>query len=65
MKSPKQLTKSNVEGLRGELFHMILFSLTWALIGEYVLNFADYAAGAGLILIIVVGLTFHLLGADL
>jgi len=59
MRNPEQLTKSDIEALRGELFHMILFSLAWALIGEYVLNFTDYAAGAGLILIIVVGLALY------
>jgi len=59
MKNPKHLTKSDVEGLRGELFHMILFSMAWALIGEYALNFSDYAVGAALNLIIAVGLTLY------
>jgi hypothetical protein len=59
MKYTKKLTKGDVEGVRGELFHMILFSLAWALIGEYVLDFRDYAIGAGLILIVVVGLALY------
>jgi len=29
----KDLTKRYVEALRGELIHMILFSVAWALIG--------------------------------
>ena len=59
MKDTTKLTKEDVEGLRGELFHMILFSLAWALIGEYVLDFRDYAVGAGVILIAVVGLALY------
>jgi len=39
----EDLTKKDVEGLRGELFHMIL-SLWLALIGEYLLNFRDYSS---------------------
>jgi hypothetical protein len=50
----KDLTKRDVEGLRGELLHMILFSIAWALIGEYLLNFRDYLLGAGLVLLVVV-----------
>jgi hypothetical protein len=59
MKDTKELTKTDVESLRGELFHMILFSLAWALIGEYVLDFRDYAIGVGLILAAVVGLALY------
>jgi hypothetical protein len=59
MKDTKELTKTDVEGMRGELFHMILFSLAWALIGEYVLDFRDYAIGVGLILAAVVGLALY------
>lgn len=55
----KKLTIQDVEGLRGELFHMILFSLAWALIGEYILDFRDYAAGAGITLIAVVWLALY------
>jgi hypothetical protein len=59
MKDTKELTRNDVEALRGELFHMILFSLTWALIGEYVLDFRDYAIGAGLTLATVVALALY------
>jgi hypothetical protein len=59
MKDAKELTRNDVESLRGELFHMILFSLAWALIGEYVLDFRDYAIGAGLILATVVCLALY------
>jgi len=48
-----------VEGLRGELFHMILFSLAWVLIGEYLLNFRDYALGAGIVLLLVIRLALY------
>jgi hypothetical protein len=59
MTNLKKLTKSEVEGRRGELFHMILFSLAWALIGEYLLNFRDYAVGAGLVLLVVIRLALY------
>lgn len=52
----KHFTKREIEGIRGELFHMILFSMAWALIGEYALRFKDYAAGVAVILIVVVWL---------
>src|ERR1700743_2379768 len=52
----KGLTQEKVDGLRGELFHMILFSMAWVLIGEQVFNFRDYAAGAGVVLVVVVWL---------
>ncbi|WP_431215987.1 hypothetical protein ACQ86N_15850 [Puia sp. P3] len=42
----KTLTQWDVEGLRGELFHMILFAMALVLIGEYSLDFKDYAAAA-------------------
>jgi len=55
----KDLTKKDVEGLRGELFHMTLFSIAWAMIGEYILHFRDYFLGAGLVLIVVVYLALY------
>jgi hypothetical protein len=59
MRDKKELTKSDLERLRGEIFHMILFAMAWALIGEYLLNFRDYAIGAGLVLIVVVRLALY------
>jgi hypothetical protein len=59
MKDMKALTKMDVEGLRGELFHMILFSMAWVLMGEYLLNFRDYAIGAMLVLVVVVRLALY------
>ena len=53
------LTRQKVDRLRGELFHMILFSLAWVLIGEQVFNFRDYAAGAAVILAVVVWLALY------
>jgi hypothetical protein len=38
---------------------MILFSLAWVLIGEQVFNFRDYAAGAAVILAVVVWLALY------
>jgi hypothetical protein len=55
----KDLTKRDVEALRGELIHMILFSTAWALIGEYLLNFRDYFLGGGLVLLVVVYLALY------
>jgi hypothetical protein len=55
----KVLTKNDVGALRGELIHMILFSVAWAIIGEYLLNFRDYAAGGGLVLIADVCLALY------
>lgn len=55
----KGLTRQKVDGLRGELFHMILFSMAWVLIGEQVFNFRDYAIGAGVILAVVVWLAIY------
>jgi hypothetical protein len=55
----KDLTRRNVEALRGELIHMILFSTAWALIGEYLLNFRDYFLGGGIILLVVVYLALY------
>jgi hypothetical protein len=55
----KGLTRQKVDGLRGELFHMILFSMAWVLIGEQVFNFRDYAAGAGVILVLVVWMALY------
>ena len=49
----KRLTRQKVDELRGELFHMILFSMAWVLIGEQVFNFRDDAVGAAVILGIV------------
>jgi hypothetical protein len=59
MTNLRKLTKTEVEGLRGELFHMILFSMAWALIGEYLLHFRDYAIGAGLVLLVVIRLALY------
>jgi hypothetical protein len=59
MTNLRKFTKTEIEGLRGELFHMILFSLAWALIGEYLLNFRDYAVGAGLVLLVVIRLALY------
>jgi uncharacterized membrane protein len=59
MKKMKELTKSDVEGIRGELYHMILFAMAWALIGEYSLDYRDYILGAGLILVIVVRVALY------
>jgi hypothetical protein len=53
------LTRQKVDGLRGELLHMILFSLAWVLIGEQVFNFRDYAVGAAVILAVVVWLALY------
>jgi hypothetical protein len=58
-KAMKGLTRQKVDGLRGELFHMILFSMAWVLIGEHVFNFRDYAAGAVVILTIAVWLALY------
>ena len=55
----KGLTREKVDGLRGELFHMILFSMAWVLIGEQVYNFRDYAVGAGVVLAAVVWLALY------
>jgi hypothetical protein len=55
----KRLTRQKVDELRGELFHMILFSMAWALIGEQVFNFRDNAVGAAVILGIVVLLAIY------
>lgn len=52
-------TVNDIESLRGELFHMILFSMAWALIGEYLLDFGDYALGIILTLICVVFLALY------
>jgi len=46
----KIATVNDVESLRGEIFHMILFAMAWSLIGEYLLDFRDYAAGVVLTL---------------
>jgi hypothetical protein len=59
MRNLKELTNSDVEGLRRELFHMILFSTAWALIGEYLLNFRDYFLGGGLVFLVVVYLAIY------
>jgi len=53
------LTRQKVDGLRGELFHMILYSMAWVLIGEQVFNFRDYAVGAAVILVVVVWLALY------
>jgi hypothetical protein len=53
------ITRQRVQLLRGELFHMILFSMAWILIGEYLLHFRDYAFGAALTLVVVIALAFY------
>jgi len=53
------LTKQKADWLRGELFHMILFSMAWVLIGEQVFNFRDYAVGMAVILAVVVWLAIY------
>jgi uncharacterized membrane protein YvlD (DUF360 family) len=55
----RKLTREKVDGLRGELFHMILFSMAWILIGEQVFNFRDNAVGAAVILAVVVWLAIY------
>ncbi len=55
----KALTQGKVEGLRGELFHMILFAMAWVFIGEYSFNFKDYAVPGMLVLLMVVWLAIH------
>jgi len=55
----KLLSKNEVEALRVELIHMILFSIAWAIIGEYVLNFRDYVVGGGLILFADISLALY------
>ena len=55
----KELTKNEAEALRAELIHMILFSVAWAIIGEYILNFSDYAIGGGLVLVAAVCLGLY------
>lgn len=52
----KPITKNDVEGVRGEIYHMIIFAMAWVLIGEYAINFADYALTGGIVLAIVVAL---------
>jgi hypothetical protein len=52
-------TVNDIESLRGELFHMILFSMAWALIGEYLLDFGDYSLGMILTLVCVVFLALY------
>ena len=59
LQAMKGLTREKVDGLRGELFHMILFSMAWMLIGEQVFNFRDYALGAGVVLAVVVWLALY------
>ncbi|HTR31944.1 MAG TPA: hypothetical protein VMH27_21875 [Puia sp.] len=55
----KELTTNEAEALRAELIHMILFSVAWAIIGEYILNFSDYAIGGGLVLVAAVCLGLY------
>lgn len=50
------ITKNDVEGVRGEIYHMIIFAMAWVLIGEYAINFSDYALSGGIVLGIVVAL---------
>jgi hypothetical protein len=55
----KILTQRNAEELRAELFHMILFAMAWVMIGEYSLNFKDYAAASIVVLAIVICLALY------
>ena len=41
---------------------MILFAMAWVLIGEYALHFRDYAAGAAVLLVVVVRLALYSVG---
>lgn len=50
----KQLTRNDLEKARAEIFHMVLFAMAWVMIGEYGLNFRDYAAAAAIVLTAVV-----------
>ncbi|HVU99045.1 MAG TPA: hypothetical protein VHE34_27675 [Puia sp.] len=52
-------TVNDIEGIRGELFHMILFSMAWAMMGEYIIDFTDFAMGVILTLICVVFLALY------
>lgn len=52
----KDLTRNDLESARAEIFHMILFALAWVMIGEYALDFRDYAVGAAVVLTVSVGL---------
>ncbi|TDW96687.1 DUF7010 family protein [Dinghuibacter silviterrae] len=54
-----QPTRLDVEAARGEIFHMILFAMAWVMIGEYALDFKDYAAAAVLVIVAVVILALH------
>jgi hypothetical protein len=55
----KEVTKKDIEELRGGISHMILFAMAWVLIGEYALHFRDYAAGAAVLLVVVVRLALY------
>ena len=52
-------TQKDLEQLRGELFHMILFSMAWSIIGEYALDFRDYSLGVGFTLLAAVCLALY------
>ena|SRR5579872_7178332 len=54
----QRLTTFDVENTRGEIFHMILFAMAWVMIGEYAIDFRDYAAAAGVVLVAVIILAF-------
>jgi hypothetical protein len=54
-----KLTQRRIEGLRGELFHMILFAMAWVLIGEYSVDFRDDALAAILVLVMVIWLAIY------
>jgi hypothetical protein len=60
----KDLTRNDLESARAEVFHMILFALAWVMIGEYVLDFRDYAAGAAVVLAASVGLGLRSIEID-
>ncbi|GGB21058.1 hypothetical protein [Puia dinghuensis] len=54
-----QLTKNDVEGARGEIFHMIIFAMAWVMIGEYALDFRDHVLAALMVLAAVVVLALY------
>ncbi|HVU99058.1 MAG TPA: hypothetical protein VHE34_27740 [Puia sp.] len=55
----KPLTKTEIETARGGIFHMVLFSMAWVMIGEYALDFRDHIIAAGTVLAAAVILGFY------
>src|SRR5690348_2076407 len=54
-----QITKSEIETTRGEIFHMILFAMAWVMIGEYAVDFRDHILPAVIVLVAVVILALY------